>query len=74
MPLEIRGPYSPPGTTWDVYVDGRALPGYIEFHPRTGHYRVNLSGGVEGPWLSVATLEEAAQALADFHVGNPPPP
>jgi hypothetical protein len=24
------------------------------------------------PWPSFATLEEAAQALADFHAGNPP--
>jgi hypothetical protein len=65
MNIETRGPYTKSGTSWDVYVDGRALPGYIE--RLDGRYRVHL-GGMRGmPWPPFATLEEAAQALADEH-------
>jgi hypothetical protein len=69
--LELRGPYTTSGTTWDVYVDGRALPGYVE--RLAGQYHVHL-GGMRGvPWPPFDSLEDAAQALADFHAGSPPP-
>jgi hypothetical protein len=70
MALELRGPYTRSGTTWDVYLDGRAVPGYVE--RLDGAYRVQL-GGMRGmPWPPFDTLEEAAQALADYHAGNAP--
>ncbi len=70
MGLEIRGPFHKGGTSWSVYRDGKALPGYVLL--LDGQYRVNL-GGMRGmPWPPFATLEEAAQALADYHAGEPP--
>jgi hypothetical protein len=57
--------------SWDVLLDGQALPGYVLL--LDGGYRVNL-GGMRGmPWPPFDSLEEAAQALADFHATNPPP-
>jgi hypothetical protein len=66
--VEVRGPYT---NTWDVYVGGRALPGYSE--RLDGRYHVH-PGGMRGmPWSPFDSLEEAAQALVDFHATNPPP-
>lgn len=71
MAIEVRGPYTTFGTTWDIYVDGRALPGYVEL--LDGQYRVNL-GGMRGmPWPPFATLAEAVQALVDFQRDHPSP-
>ncbi len=70
MTYELRGPFHKGGTSWSVYVDGRALPGYVLL--LAGQYRVNL-GGMRGiPWPPFSTLGEAAQALYDFHAGKPP--
>jgi hypothetical protein len=71
MALQIRGPYHNPGTSWDVYRDGKAVPGYIAL--AGDRYLVDLGGMRGAPWPSFATLEEAAQALADYHAGQPPP-
>jgi hypothetical protein len=58
----------PGGTTWDVYLDGTALLGYIE--RLDGVYRVNL-GGMRGmPWPPFATLDDAVPALVEYHAGG----
>jgi hypothetical protein len=64
--IEVRGPHT---NTWDVYVDGRGLPGYIEL--LDGRYHVH-PGGMRGmPWPPFETLQEAVQALVDFHARGP---
>jgi hypothetical protein len=40
---------------------------------RDSEHRVHLGGRRGMPWPSFATLDEAAQALAAFHAGQPPP-
>jgi hypothetical protein len=63
--IEVRGPFS---NTWDVVVDGRALPGYIE---RIGAgYHVHPGGMRGAPWPAFVSLDEAVQALVDFHTGE----
>jgi hypothetical protein len=68
MNVEVRGPYHKGGESWDVLVDGEALPGYVLLVD--GQYRVNL-GGMRGmPLPLFATVEEAVQALVDYHVSG----
>jgi hypothetical protein len=67
--VEIRGPFTRAGVRWTVYVDGWPAPGFIELDPeRADRYRVQLGRihGKLGP--PFATLEEAAEAPASYHL------